>query len=231
MITCYGCGGSYGNPIMQAFAEGCGGNLSTQAYPKYKGGTAIVWGLDRGAHGLIEKAKEDGQDWCYVDHGYFKRGHTTGYYRVTKNGHQQEWIRDCPSDRWGKLGIKLHARRNGTKVIIVPPSASVQAVFGPFFEPPPGQTSRKDGKPFFEKFPDAKVVYTYNSIAAVEAIVHGVPCVVTGQSGAKSVASPGIDELTFPDPEQQLRWASSLAYGQFTMIEMRSGLAWRIVSA
>lgn len=229
MIACYGCGGSYGNQIMRAFAQGCGGEFIEKAYPNYKGGTTVVWGLHRGAPGLIEKAKEDGGDWYYVDHGYFARGHMKGYYRVTKNGHQQAWIRDSNPDRWDKLGVKLHSRRTGAKVVIVPPSAIVQAVFGPFFEPPEGFTSRKDGKPFFEKFPDAQVVYTYNSIAAVEAIASGVPCVVTGQSGATPVASPSIDELTFPAPDQQRRWACSLAYGQFTMEEMRSGLAWRVV--
>ena len=230
MIHCYGCGGSYGNQIMRAFAEGSGGTFHDKASPTYKGGTTVVWGLARGAPQLVEKAKEAGHDWYYVDHGYFKRGHTTGYYRVTKNGHQQDWIRDCPDDRWSKLGVKLHERRGGSMVVIVPPSASVQAVFGPFFEPPAGQVSRKDNKPFFEKFPDAKVVYTYNSIAAVEAIAHGVPCVVTGQSAAAPVASKSIDELTFPAPELQRRWAASIAYGQFTMEEMRSGLAWRMVS-
>ena len=228
MIHCYGCGGSYGELIMAAFAEGCAGVHVKSAYPKYKGGTTVVWGLARGAPQLVEKAREDGEDWYYVDHGYFKRGHTTGYYRVTKNGHQQDWIRDCPPDRWGKLGTKLHPRRHGSQVIIVPPSASVQAVFGPFFDPPAGQLSKKDGKPFFEKFPDARVVYTYNSIAAVEAIVNGIPCVVTGQSGASPMASKSIDDLVLP-ADLQHPWACSLAYGQFTLEEMRAGIAWNIV--
>ena len=225
-IHCYGCGGTYGNQIMQAFAQGCGGEFHDKALPRFHGGTTVVWGLARGAPGLVEKS----DDWYYVDHGYLRRGHTTGYYRVTRNGHQQTWIRDVPPDRWEKLGVTLEKRKGGDQVILVPPSPVVRAVFGVYWEPPKGIESRKDGKPFHEKFPRAKVVYTYNSIAAVEAIVHGIPAVVTGESAAIPVASHSVEEPTFPDDDLRTRWAHSLAYGQFTLDEMRSGLAWSIAS-
>lgn len=227
MIHCYGCGGTYGNQIMQAFAQGCGGEFHDKAYPRFHGGITVVWGMARGAPELVEKSG----DWYYVDHGYFRRGHTHGYYRVTKNARQQTWIREAKPNRWEKLGITLKKRRGGEQVILVPPSPVVKAVMGVYWEPPEGIESRKDGKPFIEKFPKAKVVYTYNSIAAVEAIANGVPCVVTGESAAIPVASPSIDDLTFPDQELQFRWACSLAYGQFTMDEMRTGKAWNIVSS
>ena len=230
-VHCYGCAGTYGNQIMAAFAQGCGGEFHDKAYPRYYGGTSVVWGLARGAPEVWDKTREAGEDAWYVDHGYFLRGHTKGYYRVTRNERQKTTITDCKPDRWEKLKLKLNKRRGGDQVILVPPSATVRAVLGAYWEPPEGVVSRKDGKPFHEKFPRAKAVYTYNSIAAVEAIQNGIPVVVTGESAAIPVASESLDNLSFPDADLQARWAHSLAYGQFTMEEMRTGEAWNIVSS
>ena len=229
LIHCYGCGGSYGNVIIRAFAQGCGGDVHLDAYPKYRGGISVVWGLERGAPQIIEQAKAAGEPWIYLDHGYFGRGHPNGYYRVTCNAHQQHWITDRPPDRWQALKIDIKPWRTGRDIVMVPPSPTVQAVFGPYWPPDfktdrPLQVSVKDGRTFTEKFKNVHALITYNSIAAIEAVVAGVPVFVTGESAA--LASTDFSLIETPPKPQRQAWAQSLAYGQYTTKEMESGLCW-----
>lgn len=234
LINCYGCGGTYGNVIMQAFAQGCGGEFVEGAFPKYRPGIQVVWGLMRGAQQVIEEAMSRGDGWFYMDHGYFGRGHPDGYYRVTRNGWQKTVIEDRPPDRFRKLGLTILPYRTGKSIIMVPPSATVRAVMGAYWPPPldttrPLHVSRKDGKPWYEKFKSAYMVVTYNSIAAVEAVLRGTPVMTTGQSAAQMFSSKDIESPMIAEDREQ--WAWSLAYGQFTLDELRDGTAWRILSA
>lgn len=212
---------------MQAFARGAGGDYVEQAFPRYVPDVTVVWGLARGGPEIIEKSEKAGDPWFAVDHGYVLRGHTHGYYRVTYRGFQKTWVEDRPEDRWQALGKALMPWKTGSKVVIVPPSETVRALFGPC-ELPAGIESKKDGKPVTEKFPDAGVIVTWNSVAAVEAVIAGIPCVVYGESAAKPVASPSVDDIRTPDRQE---WAKSLAYGQFTLKEMEAGVAWKVLCA
>lgn len=221
---------------MTAFAQGCGGELVPDAYPKYRPGVQAVWGLLRGAPQVIEQARIAGDPWFYVDHGYFKRGHTDGYYRVTFRGHQKAVIEDRPADRWDALKSPLWKTPKGPDVVMVPPTPNVQGTFGPYW-PPDLNTSRavlvskKNGKPWFEKFKSAHMLVTYNSIAAVEAVMRGVPVMTFGESAAQVFSSPSVEDPFVPDEASRARWAHSLAYGQFTINEMQDGTAWRVLRA
>lgn len=221
---------------MAAFAQGCSGEMVEGANPKYRPGVQVVWGLLRGAPQIVEQAKERGDPWFCLDHGYFRRGHTDGYYRVTYRGYQKTVVEDRPSDRWEALKLSPGTTARGADVVLVPPAANVQAVFGPYW-PPALETgrkvlvSRKDGKPWYEKFKSAHMVVTYNSIAAVEAVVRGVPVMVTGESAAQVFSSPSVESPVVPEDEDRARWAWSLAYGQFTLEEMRDGVAWHVLRA
>lgn len=228
LIRCYGCGGTYGNAVMRAFAKGCGGEFVDGS--KYQPAITVVWGLLRGAPELIEKAKADGAPWFYADRGYVRRAvrdEPDGYFRVTFQGYQKTWVEDRPSDRWDALNTPLQKWRDGNDVVYVPPSPIVSALFGPIIMPTGEPVSKKNGKPFLEKFPRAKAVVAWNSIAAVEAVIAGIPAVVYGESAAIPVSSPSIHDLRFPDRDA---WAHSLAYGQWTLHEMESGKAWETLS-
>ena len=221
---------------MAAFAQGSGGELVDPANPKYHPGVQVVWGLLRGAPQIIEQAKERGDPWFYVDHGYFRRGHTDGYYRVTFRGYQKTAIEDRPADRWDALKLPTGKTPRGPDVVMAPPAPNVQGVFGPYW-PPDLNTdrkllvSKKDGKPWFEKFKSAHMLVTYNSIAAVEAVLRGVPVMTFGESAAQVFSSPAVEQPFTPDPAERERWAHSLAYGQFTLQEMQDGIAWQTLRA
>lgn len=231
-VACYACGGTYGRLIMGAFARGCGGDLVERANPELKPGVAVVWGLLRGGHEIVAQAKARGTPWVYMDHGYFGRGHTHGHYRATVGGFQKTVIEDRPPDRWSALNVPF-GNHHGRDVVLAPPAPTVQALFGPYW-PPDLKTdrevhvSKKDGKPWHDKFKSAHMLVTYNSIAAVEAVVRGVPVMTTGESAAQMFSSPDVEAPVFPEDRQA--WANSLAYGQFTLDELGNGTAWKILS-
>lgn len=235
-IACYACGGTYGRQIMAAFAKGCGGELIDPPNPKYRPGVQVVWGLLRGAPQIIEQAQERGDPWFYLDHGYFRRGFPDGHFRVTYLGHQKTVIEDRPPDRWKALNLPPAKMPRGPDVVVAPPSANVQAIFCPDW-PPDLKTdrkllfSKKDGKPWFEKFSSAHMLVTYNSIAAVEAVMRGVPVMTFGENAAQVFSSPAVEQPFTPDKAERERWAHSLAYGQFTLREMQDGIAWQTLRA
>jgi len=70
---------------------------------------------------------------------------------------------------------------------------------------------------------------TFNSNAAVESIFNGIPAFVTAPvHAAKPVAGTDlkkIDSPFYPNNDLRHAWACHLAYGQFHINEIRSGLA------
>ncbi len=75
-------------------------------------------------------------------------------------------------------------------------------------------------------------VVTYNSIAAVEAIQSGIPAFALADTAAKPVANSDLSLIESPwlaDETFVYRWLCSLAYGQFSLNEIISGRAWRLL--
>lgn len=72
------------------------------------------------------------------------------------------------------------------------------------------------------------IVVTYNSNTGVEAVLAGCP-VIAMNRGAMSweVAGHALDEIVMPD---RTAWASALAWKQWQIEELRSGVCWDVVS-
>lgn len=82
-----------------------------------------------------------------------------------------------------------------------------------------------DGGTLADALASAQHVVTFNSNAAVDAVLAGVPATVCDVgSMAWPVASHGIDEP--PVRPDRGRWAAELAWKQWTAEEMRSGDCW-----
>lgn len=80
--------------------------------------------------------------------------------------------------------------------------------------------------------PNCHALVTHGSNAAIEAIAAGVPAVLCSREGA-AAAWPlaehqleNINDPFFPDDDLRRRVFANLAWCQFTLEEMRSGLAW-----
>jgi hypothetical protein len=80
---------------------------------------------------------------------------------------------------------------------------------------------------------DVHAVVTFNSIAATEAILAGVPVFAMAPSNAARPVSntdlTKIDNPWWPDRDQILAWAYHLAYAQFHIDEFKNGRAERIL--
>ncbi|MBI3315706.1 MAG: hypothetical protein HYZ87_01855 [Candidatus Omnitrophica bacterium] len=81
-----------------------------------------------------------------------------------------------------------------------------------------------------EELKDAYALVTYASNAAADAILAGVPAFVLGPGIARPVANTdlnALDDPYFPPDEKRAQWCYDLAYCQWSIDEMREGLAWK----
>ena len=78
----------------------------------------------------------------------------------------------------------------------------------------------------------AHALVTHGSNACYEAILEGIPCVILGDGIAKSISSTSIADLNNPlmvNNKTRKRWASNLAYCQWTVAEFADGSAWQVI--
>lgn len=75
---------------------------------------------------------------------------------------------------------------------------------------------------------DARMFVTWNSNAAVDAAIQGVPIIAMDKgSGAYSVASHSLDAYLDPYCPPRYDWFAGLGYAQWTLEEMQLGLPWK----
>ena len=81
---------------------------------------------------------------------------------------------------------------------------------------------------------DVFALVTFNSVAAVESIFHGIPVFTLAPTNAASPVSLQdislIDSPYYADSDKLYAWACHLAYGQFHVNEMKTGRVWGILN-
>ena len=73
----------------------------------------------------------------------------------------------------------------------------------------------------------------FNSIAALESVIYGVPAFVTVPCAASPLALTDLSQISaplYPDESLVQQQCASLAYGQFTAEEIINGTAWRLLN-
>jgi len=218
--------------VLSALHVGTGFDMRPIHEAPFDPGPSVVYGVLRGCSEIIRRCEASGAPYWHIDHGYFKRSVRPfdGYFRISKNA-LQAVARAPDGKRWKALDIKLgkwgHLR--GSKDYIIPPTLPIMAHFGVDWEPPTQGLlnpviARKGEVPFV--LSQARSVTAFNSNCAVEAVVAGVPA--RQEIGVVGRRYFSTEFRHIPNRDELVR---GLAYGQFTLDEMRSGLAWELVEA
>jgi hypothetical protein len=179
------------------------------------------------------------------------------YHRIVKNNLQHGSVVERSDDRLKKLGVVFQPRKYGTKIIVAAPDEKPCRFYGidkdqwvqetvntlkTFTDRPieireraPKRQDRVDKNPLSAVLANnVHALVTFNSVAATEAIVNGIPAfplapcnaaIPVGNSDLSKIENP-----YFPTNEERHAWACHLAYGQFSVSELRDGTAYRLIN-
>ena len=208
-------------------------------------------------HKIIKRCWATNRKFLYMDTGYFgnqpNQFNPHGWkvwHRIVPNNFQHDEIIPRPSDRWESHKIKLLPRKHGSKILIAAPDEKPCQVYGIELQKwiddivkelknltdrevvirsrDPNRQKRLSNS-FQQAMEDVHAVVTFNSNAATEAIMFGVPAFVLAPcSAARPVANTDLTKINdpfFPDHDLRHSWCCHLAYGQFHNTELENGIA------
>lgn len=215
-------------------------------------------------HKIIKQCWADGRKFLYMDTGYFgNRPNPLNphgwkvWHRIVPNNFQHGIIVDRPADRWERLRIKPRDRNaDGRSIMLAAPDEKPCQVYGIDLETWIGETlatiKQHTDRPvivrqrnknrqtrlandFQDALKDVWAVVTFNSNAATEAILSGVPAFALAPcSAALPVANTDLSKIEspfFPTSDLVQQWCRHLAYGQFHNTELANGTARAILEA
>jgi len=80
---------------------------------------------------------------------------------------------------------------------------------------------------------DVFATVAFNSIAALESVIYGIPAFVTVPCAASPLSLTDLSQIStpfYPDESLVQQHCASLAYGQFTGDEIANGTAWKLLN-
>jgi hypothetical protein len=245
MVTAYPVHGKAKSlEICRAFVEGCGGAVvhhATELAP----GPAFFYGVDRSNVHLWHQAKRRG-DFYYCDNSYFDSARQA-YFRVTKDRLQHTGLGETSGERFAALRIRIQPwRAPGRWIVVCPQSVDFMKLV---VEYPRdwfvdtvaaldrhkrdlrvrawGRDKTALASTLAADLDGARCLVTWSSAAANTALLAGVPVVVGDVQCAAAIMGGSLYRLDdLPQPDDRARWAGVLADNQWTLAEMRAGLAW-----
>lgn len=222
--------------------------VNLQGGRKARNVTHVLGGLQFGALELLTEIRAAGERYVFFDNAYFGGGTSSDRLRLTLNGYQKTVLEERPARDWG---VALEPwREGGAFVMVVPPSRAVEKLFGlehwleATLSRLRGVTKRevrvspksdREKSPLAERLQGCHAVVTWSSNVAVEAILAGVPAFVSDESAARPVArglkvlEQMIESPLRAEEERRAAWQRSLAWGQFTVEEIASGFARKVL--
>jgi hypothetical protein len=175
------------------------------------------------------------------------------WHRIVKNDLQHGEIIPRPDDRFKQFNKKFNPwKKSGRKILVAAPDEKPCKFYGVDKEEWVRQTvetiKQYTDRPVEvrERAPkridriatdtlqqaldkDVFALVTYNSVAAVESIFHGIPAFTIAPANAASPVAlqdlSKIDTPYYPNEDKLYAWGCHLAYGQFHVNELRSGKA------
>lgn len=221
----------------KAFAKGCGGRV----LEKYEDG---IWaGFPSPVNWPdLERHITDGKEYYYGDHAYFGKHE---YFRVTHNAIQHTGLGDTNGIRLQKFWPRPKPfKREGASIVLCPHSEHFFVRHGMtqngWIEDTRQELRKytdrriivhhkRDNLPLSFMLRKAWAVVGFKSMSALEAIMHGVPAVSTGECAVSSLCTKleNIEKPYYPDDCHRMKVAGVLADNQWTLAEMASGKCWR----
>jgi hypothetical protein len=201
-----------------------------------------LWMVER----IIPRAVKEKTPFWMIDNGYYmqsgKGKHETGHWELTYRGLEPILMRDPDFSR---LPAEKHLKpwrdpRAGSYVLIGHPgpgfgrsfgynmtawSKSIVAEVRKRTKLPIVERDKWSDIPLEKQLAGARVLVTHSSHVVIDAVRNGVPAIVAPSSPAAPVCSTSLDEIEEPRRPDRTHWWASLMSQQFTLAEMRSGLA------
>jgi hypothetical protein len=175
------------------------------------------------------------------------------WHRIVKNNLQHEAIIARPDDRFKQFNKKFQPwKKTGRKILIAAPDEKpckfYETTQHEWIENTVNLLKQYTDRPLVvrERAPkridristdtlqtaldnDVFALVTFNSVAAVESIFHGIPAFTLAPVNAASPVSlqdiSQIETPYYPDKDKLYAWACHLSYGQFHVNELKSGKA------
>jgi len=244
---------------INAFAQGCGSRPTDSETFDYASShdPIVLRGIMK--HRIMKQCWQDRRDFYYMDTGYFgnDRPEKKLWHRIVKNDLQHGDIVPRPPDRWSRFDITVQPRRYGRRIIVAAPDDKPCIFYGidraewltdvlasikantdrpvEVRERNKNRTDRMFGDPLSQVLADdVHALVTFNSVAATEAILHGVPAFVLAPcNAARPVANTDLTQIEdpwYPNQDKLMAWCHHLAYGQFHLKELRNGRAFDILT-
>jgi hypothetical protein len=244
------------DPYVNQFAKGA--NLAIQDYDEDFGkSTILIRGMTK--RNLIQDCWKKNHTFYYMDSGYMGNYESSAnphswklWHRIVKNALQHSEIAHRPDDRFRRLNYTIHKRKTGAHILLVAPSEKPCRFYGINRDSWIAETveqikqhtdrpvrvrhkaSRKQriSQTIFEDLLNCHATVTYQSVAAVESVLFGVPAFAVAPCAADPVCDKDlslIENPTVQDQDKIYSWACHLAYGQFSVDEFKDGSAYRML--
>jgi len=241
---------------VNAFAQGS--NLSIQDYETEFGNNPILI-RSMGKRKLIHHCWETAHTFYYMDSGYVgnykspQNPHGWKLWpRIVKNDVQHTRVIDRPDNRWRKLDYTIENQKQGRHILLVTPSDKPCKFYGidrdqwiletikkikthtdrPIKIRNKQSRQQRINSTIFDDLQNCHALVTYQSIAAVESVLYGVPAFTLAPTAADPVCEKDLSLIETPaalEKDKLYKWACHLAYGQFHVEEFKDGSAYRIL--
>jgi len=235
-----------------------GSKLPIQDYHEPFGNKPILI-RSMGKRKLIHECWDNRHEFYYMDSGYIGNYKSKSnphafklWHRIVKNNVQHNDIIERPDDRWNALDYPIHNRKQGKHILLVTPSEKPCKFYGinkeqwlqetvaeikkhtdrPIVIRDKAPRQERVVKTIFEDLDNCHALVTYQSIAAVESVLYGVPAFTLAPTAADPVCDKDLSQLETPtlqDMDKIHKWAHHLAYGQFHINEMKNGTAYKLL--
>lgn len=239
--------------LLEAFCGGAGGSVVAKVPDRLLPGAAAFYGVTPATAHLWYQARREGRDWYYIDNAYFDQCREK-YFRVTRNALQRTGRELSDGKRLAELGVKFKPwREAGEHILVCPQSDEFMRLCAEYSGSWLEDTLRalraatkrevrvrswnRNKAQWYASFPEdlkgCHAVVVYSSASATTAMTRGVPAFVTARDCvAAACAHKDLATVDQAGPCEGLgAMAAAAADGQFTVAEMKSGLAWRVASA